>query len=248
MLMFLIPDNWYRVVTLKKTGRGVFALRDIPAGTVIGDYTGKIIPFDSANEKTDGLYDMAGGSKYDVLADPKKKGVQLVNHSCANNCEMYPYQGHMLYFALRKICKGEEITINCALSTIKDDMPCGLHACQCGSKFCTGTMHDAWGAFDDWDKLLRHQFGDRYHKLPGPFGTELPPLKKPLAFVTKDYPKIYSIFASEKKAPIAYKDTKMPSITELRKRIRETGRSIALPKIGIQIDGIRSGTLLAEHI
>ena len=75
--MFLIPDTWYKVVTLKKTGRGVFALRDIPAGTVIGDYTGKIIPFDSANEKIDGLYDMAGGSKYDVLADPKVKGVHF---------------------------------------------------------------------------------------------------------------------------------------------------------------------------
>ena len=71
--MFLIPSSWYKVKTLKKKGQGVFALHDIAAGTVIGDYLGKLIPFDGADERKDGLYDMAGGSKYDIFGRSQKK-------------------------------------------------------------------------------------------------------------------------------------------------------------------------------
>src|SRR5579862_3875481 len=176
--MFVIPDDWYAIKMLKKKGRGVFASRDIAPGTVIGDYLGTLMPRDASDERSNGLYDMAGGLNYEILADPKKKGVHLINHSCANNCEAYPYQGHILYIALRKIFRGEELAVNYSLYAPEENTPCSAHACHCGSKFCRGTMHEDWQQFDAWDALLRKQFGVWYRKVPGKYGSELPPLSK----------------------------------------------------------------------
>lgn len=171
--MFLISPLWYHVKKIKGKGRGVFALHDIEPGTVIGDYLGKIIKPYSNNEKKNGLYDMQCGVHYDVMADPKKIGIHLINHSCANNCEMYPYRGgHVLFVALRKILKGEELTINYGLGVQDEkDIPCALHACHCGSKICRGTMHEAenhyerW--YEDWESLLKKNFGIWRQKVPG---------------------------------------------------------------------------------
>jgi len=245
--MFLIPDFWYVIKTTKKKGRGVFAARDIEAGMVIGDYLGTIIPFDGSDEKKNGLYDMAGGINYDILADPQKKGIQLINHSCANNCDIYPYEGHMLYFALRKILKGEEITVDYGLFAPNDTtVTCNLHACRCGSAICTGTMHSAQKDFDEWEKFVKKQFGKWYEKVPGKYGDQLAPLKRYPHFV-KDNSAIYNnIFGSEEKAAEKYKDEKLPAILELRERIRKTGRQLLFPKLKMTVYGIRDGMLLVK--
>jgi hypothetical protein len=245
--MFLIPSSSYTIKTLKKKGRGVFAQQDIAPGTVIGDYLGTIIPFDGADERRDGLYDMVGGSKYDILASPTKKGIQLINHSCANNCDMYPRAGHMLYFALRKIFKGEELTVNYALSTEDDNVPCDFHACHCGSPLCAGTMHDGWKSSEAWDALVKKESGPWQNKVPGNYGTELPPLAIYPITIAKDYPEIYNHFGTNQKSPQRYGERTLPSVTELRKRIRETGLRIAFPKLHVTVDGIKNGTLLTER-
>lgn len=246
--MFIIPDSWYRIKTLKKKGRGVFALRDIPAGTVIGDYIGTIIPFDSADENKLGLYDMAGGNNYDILANPKKKGIQLINHSCMNSCGVYPYNGHMLYFVLRKIFAGEEITVDYGLYAPGDKtVTCSMHVCHCGSKFCTGTMHEAWQSGDAWDALVKRNYGKWYNKIPGKYGTELEPLGQYPQSIADAHPGIYHMYGAEGKPPLAQKETSLPAIPELRKRIRETGRRLSFPKMKIVIDGVKNDTLLAER-
>src|SRR5579872_260473 len=110
--MFLIPASSYRIKKLGKKGRGVFANCDIPANQVIGVYAGIIMRPKDEDEQKNGLYTMLGGERFDVLANPKDIGVHLVNHSCANNCDIYPYRGYMLYVATRKIFEGEEISVN----------------------------------------------------------------------------------------------------------------------------------------
>ena len=50
--MFLIPNSWYAIKTIKKKGRGVFATRTIDPGTVIGDYLGTITKPDTHTMKT----------------------------------------------------------------------------------------------------------------------------------------------------------------------------------------------------
>ncbi|PIZ68058.1 hypothetical protein CO165_04995 [Candidatus Roizmanbacteria bacterium CG_4_9_14_3_um_filter_33_18] len=88
-----------------------------------------------------------------IYPDLTKPGPHLLNHSCSPNCWIYIYHGHTLFFALRKIKPGEELTISYLLSP-KDKTcdPC-THDCKCGSKSCTGTMHLSKGKYRQWQKF-----------------------------------------------------------------------------------------------
>src|SRR5271170_693316 len=125
---------------------------------------------------------MQCGLRYDIMADRKKLGIHLINHSCANNCEIYPHHGgHVLFVALRKILKGEELTINYGMG-VQDEkhIPCILHACHCGTKICSGTIHEAENHYErwygDWESLIRKNFGKWYWKVPGNYGDQIAPL------------------------------------------------------------------------
>jgi uncharacterized protein len=244
--MFLISSSDYAIRKTKKKGRAVFAKHDITMGTVIGDYTGTIVRPEDENEGKDGLYTMEGGKRYDIIAYPNGNGLHCVNHSCASNAGIYPYRGHQLFIALRKIFAGEEITINYTLGKADSDetITCEEHACHCGSKFCTASMHDAEETFVAWEKFLKKQFGSDYNKLPGKYGTQLQPLDHYPAFIENDYPKMYDIFGSEKKSAMQYNDTILPTMTELRKRIRKTGKNAAFPKLRMIVEGVKNGFLL----
>jgi hypothetical protein len=253
--MFLIPASSYRIKTTKHKGRGVFAMRDLPTGTVIGDYLGTIIRPYTNDEKKNGLYDMQGGLHYDIMGDRTKIGIPLINHACANNCELYPYRGgHVLYVALRKIFKGEELTVNYGIGVQDEkDIPCSLHVCRCGSKICTGTMHTAEDNFEawyrHWESLLKKNFGAWYGKVPGKYGAQLAPLGSYPDFIDVQKVKLYdpSIFGSEMLPVAVYKDEVLPRLPELKKLIRETGRRLSFPKLHLVIDGVRSNILLAER-
>lgn len=235
-----------------KKGRGVFASCDIEAGTVIGDYLGTIIPVGGSKEKENGLYDMAGGLHYDILANPKKDGIHIINHSCANNCGIYPYRGHILYFAVRKIFKGEEIAVNYDISRPDDDDPgalCTMHACYCESPICTGTMHDGRGIDAIvWEKLIKKEFGAAYTKLPGKYGEQLKPLDSYPRLIKKDYPKLYRLLGSEKKTAAICSDRTLPKLSELRSRIRLTGRRLTFPKLQMIVNGVIGELLLVENM
>lgn len=248
--MFLIPTSWYRIKTKPQKGRGVFAAHDIPAGTVIGDYLGIIIKPDSNDEKTDGLYDMSGGRKYDIAADPKRTGVHLVNHSCANNCDMYPYQGHMLMFALRKIFSGEELSLSYWLyAPYEKETTCNMHACYCGSAICTGSMHHAAYNFDAWEKLIKREFGPSYNKIPGRYGDELAPLKTYPSTISFSKQRAYAfnLYGAENKSPEKCNNGRLPSLTQLKNQIRETGRQLSFSKLRLTVYGIRDDMLIARN-
>jgi hypothetical protein len=251
--MFVIPTSWY---VIRKTrprlssdkGRAVFARREIPAGTVIGDYLGKVIKTDSEDEVRDGLYAMWCNDKCDLLADPKVPGMHFLNSSCANNCDIFPYKGHMLVFATRRIFKGEEITINYGLVECGDDrIACELHACTCGARVCLGSMHvpearnpEAWGDF-----VERHH-GKYYRKLPAPYGTYAPPLPQYPARV--GWYSVYNAFGTEEKPAAAFRDATLPTVADMSKRIRETGRQLKFPRLHVRVLGIRDGLVLTERV
>lgn len=251
--MMLIPKSDYRITSAGRRGRGVFARRDIAAGTVLGDYLGTIIKPDSNDENEKGMYDMRGGKKYDLLGDPKKEGVHLINHSCTNNCDAYPYRGHILYVAIRKIFNGEEITADYGLGAAAEkNISCSQHACHCGSKFCTGTIHadekhhDAW--FEAWEKLVKRNSGKLSGKLPAKYGDELKPLPAYPSVINTDDPIIYPrVFGSEKKPALPYPDAIIPRTAELRKRIASTGRRLLFPKLHFLVYGIRNHTIVGER-
>ena len=247
--MFLIPASSYRIKTTAKKGRAVFATREIAPDTVIGDYTGTIVHPEDEDEKNTGLYTIEGGKKYDIIASPKEKGLHCINHSCAPNAAIYPYRGHMLFIALRKIFSGEELTIGYMLGKADKDetITCEEHACYCGSRFCTGSMHDKEETFATWEKFLKKQFGPAYNTLPGAYGTKLPPLEKYPATITEDHPDLYNLFGSEKKPALKYNDKILPAVAELRRRIHETGQRPSFPMFDITINGVKNGILLVDR-
>ena len=153
--MFLLKDSDWEVRKTKEKGYGVFSKKEIRSRTVISDYLGKIIniaEYDLDNDKK-GLYLMYLTDQTCVYPDLTKPGPHLLNHSCKPNCWIYIYKYHTLFFALRKIKPGEELTISYLLSP-KDEIcnPC-IHDCKCGNKFCTGTMHLSKDKYRRWQKF-----------------------------------------------------------------------------------------------
>ncbi|MEK7533575.1 MAG: SET domain-containing protein [Patescibacteria group bacterium] len=156
--MFLISNDSWNVKRTKEKGCGVFAKKGILAGTVIGDYLGKVVhlaDYDPNNEK--GMYLMYFTDQAFIYPDITKPGIHLLNHSCRPNCWIYVYHGHMLFFALRNIDAGEELTISYLLSP-KDDTcnPC-THICKCKSAHCTGTMHLPQKKYTMWQQFKNEE-------------------------------------------------------------------------------------------
>lgn len=252
--MFLLPANSYEIRKTKQKGRGVFARREIPAGTIIGDYIGILIKDEKAEilEKKykNACYSMDyndnGLSIFPV--DIKADGIHLINHSCAANCDAYFYYGHTLYFALRRIFPGEELTIDYGFDT--DDGRAGdrnkkefLHPCFCGSPFCRGTMYASDERLKRYGAFYRAETKGQKFKIY-PAGTILPLLK--------NYPReikdneIFNLFANRNIAPIVCQDKKMPAIKEIRKRLRAGGRVLNFKNLGLKVLAVMSGDIVAE--
>ena len=174
--MFLIRKHFLQIKKTAEKGFGIFAKKDISAGTVIGDYLGKVIKtaeYDLDKDK-DGLYLMYYSDLAAIYPNLKKPGIHLINHSCTPNCRMYFYKGHTLFFALRKIKASHELTISYMLSPKNNCTRC-THICKCNSKFCTGTMHSTKVKYEKWQKFQNNQ--KRETKIPkAVFGKILPKL------------------------------------------------------------------------
>lgn len=153
--MFLISDDYYNIKNTKHKGKGIFCKRSIKSKTIIGEYTGtkvRIEEYDLEKDK-EGLYLMFLDDTYAIYPDLEKEDIHLINHSCEPNCWILNYKKKVYFFALRDIKAGEELTISYLLPP-KDTTcnPCP-HDCKCGSKKCTGTMHQSKKDFKKWQKF-----------------------------------------------------------------------------------------------
>lgn len=157
--MFLLKDDYWQIKKTKEKGFGVFAKKEIKANTIIGDYLGKIIKtaeYDLDKDK-EGLYLMYFSDQASIYPDLKKPGIHLLNHSCMPNCWIYTFKGHTLFFALRKIEPGEELTISYLLSPRDETCKPCTHICKCSNKFCTGTMHLSKNKYKKWQKFQNEE-------------------------------------------------------------------------------------------
>lgn len=194
--MFLISKDFFEIKNTKEKGRGVFAVKKIEKGTLIGDYLGKVIKIVEydLNKDAEGLYLMFLNDEAAIYPDLKKTDIHLINHSCEPNCWIYLYHGHTLFFAIKNIKAKEELTISYLLSPNEKCDPC-THTCKCGSKKCSGTMHlteskhKKWQKFQDkyFDKKLREKlvFGKNLLKLKSyPIIKESDPIYEAVKFLT----------------------------------------------------------------
>ena len=193
-------------------------------------------------EKRLGFYAMEYTSNSFIFPNKRKKGIHLFNHSCSSNCCAQSYEGHCLFFAQRKIFKGEELTIDYEIPPPqKDDKS---HPCFCDSLFCRGTMHLPEGKINGKTKSTEEKKFFNKNKTEVSFGEYLPPLKK-YPTIIEDKPG-YNLYANLDKAPLVHNDKKLPNLKKIRKHLRETGLGLKFKNINITIYGINNGMIIAK--
>lgn len=135
-------------------GNGVFATRDLPAGTELIEYTGRLITVEQADELYDEIYTghtflFTLNDDWIIDANVGGNDARWFNHSCAPNCIPYLYEDpldnskdRVFIETLRAVQEGEELTYDYGISF---DVPYTarlkkIWSCRCGSPNCTGTL------------------------------------------------------------------------------------------------------------
>ena len=125
---------------IDRKGHGLYAAKDIEAGTRIIDYVGNIITKKQTenSEKFDNskpIYLFNLNNRYDLDGDVWWNTARLINHSCSNNCE-YEGKGLRLWVtSIKDIKKGEELTCDYGFGFDSDYKQ---FPCNCKSKNCCG--------------------------------------------------------------------------------------------------------------
>lgn len=245
--MFLIDKTFWEIKKTRSRGKGVFAKKNIAAGTVIGDYTGKVLRTRDVDIKDTkkNLYLMYYSDQASIYPDLKKSDVHLLNHSCTPNACIYTYFGHILFFALRKIFAGEEITVSYMLSPQNEFCKPCMHVCSCESIMCSKSMHLTPEKYSKWRNLQDYQ-AKKTKRIRVNFDKNLPLLRS-YPTVISDNP-IYDLFGATTASPYLSTNSNLPSKVKIRKMIRSTGKTILFPLLHIKILGITENTIYQSQV
>ena len=120
-------------------GKGCFAAIRFGRRKKIAEYTGERIPDLEATRRarrrrTLRICDIDG--RFSLDGSRGGNGTHYINHSCAPNAFIKTLYGKVLFFALRDIRPGEEITIDYEYTLHPDSK-----RCKCGSSTCRGTIN-----------------------------------------------------------------------------------------------------------
>ncbi len=251
--MFLIPKDAYQVRKTKKKGRGVFALKHIPAGTIVGDYLGRVVNDSEAGKLEEkygqGCYSFEYfGEDISIFpVDLKAPGVHLINHSCGANCSVYDLEGHNIYFALRHIFPGEEITFDYEFDPESTGK---VSYCFCDSPFCRGTMYARIDKIPlkkanlKKKKEVKKTKKEKFHIYK--VGEILPLLEKYPKEIKDDHTK-YNIFANLEVPALINPGSKLPALKVIREIIRLSGRRLKFPDINMTILAVVDDHLVVER-
>jgi uncharacterized protein len=120
-------------------GKGCFASAFFPKGRKIAEYTGELISRREVARRirTRRKHRICALNYYWSLDGSRGgNGTHYINHSCRPNSYMRITCGHLLFFALRDINPGEEITCDYISTHHPDD-----YRCRCGASDCRGTIN-----------------------------------------------------------------------------------------------------------
>lgn len=144
------PEKMIQVRNSPIHGRGVFALREIPRGTTIIEYTGERISWDEADRREekkdpDDTHTMLFTVSKKVVIDATRRGsdARYINHSCWGNCNSYIDEDRVYIQSRRKIQPGEELAYDYKLQMDGEKITKKLqrqYRCRCGSPKCRGTL------------------------------------------------------------------------------------------------------------
>lgn len=239
--MFLLDGSFFEIRQTEEKGRGVFALKDIQPGVVIGDYLGKIITYEEDNV-TDGLYSMEYGKGLLILADKNSIGIHYMNHSCMPNCCIYPYKDRGIFVTLRKIFVGEEL---CVSYLIDPDDP-EDYPCYCKTSMCNGSMKTTQKKSNEMNQFIQTQMKKYNKKLPAKQGDELLPLTSYPANISDV--ELYDLYGNIEASTYPYSASKDLTVAEVRKIIRDSGTCILDVEHNNIIIGVCDGTMVKKMV
>jgi uncharacterized protein len=128
------PGKYKVRVGKSKTGKGLFALENIPKGACIIEYIGRAIPFEE-QESAKGRYLFTTGKKTMVDGNIKENTAKYINHSCRPNCEATGPEGHVYIMAIKNIKAGDELNYNYGDEYFDDYIkPVGCKCIKCLEK------------------------------------------------------------------------------------------------------------------
>jgi SET domain-containing protein len=118
--------------------RGVYAGEDIPARRKVIEYTGEKISRKETKRRGDGAvtYLFTLNDYWTLDGAVGGSGAEIINHSCDPNLRSWNFKGHILYMSMRRIRRGEELTVDYRFPTDIKRVPC-----KCGSKKCRGVIN-----------------------------------------------------------------------------------------------------------
>lgn len=116
-------------------GRGLFAGGTIPARAKIGEFEGEVIGLREARRRAQGRSIVAIVELEDHALDAtdSPRGFRFINHSCEPNTYIRCTPTRAEFYALRRIRRGEELTVDYIDSHHNGKLPC-----RCGSPRCRG--------------------------------------------------------------------------------------------------------------
>jgi hypothetical protein len=140
---------WFELRRSSIQGKGAFALRDIPAGRKLIEYTGERITDDEASRRYDDsrvrrhhtfLFELGDGTCIDACS--MGSDARFINHSCAPNCEALQDGNRVFIHSLKAIAEGDELVYDYryVVDGPLDAETKKLYACRCGAKECRGTI------------------------------------------------------------------------------------------------------------
>ena len=128
----------YSIYTIKRsnTGLGLFALKPIPKGKRIIEYTGPLI----ANEVVEisrGKYFFGVNTKWSIDGSPRNNIARYINHSCKPNSEALVSGRRVWIWSKKNILVGEEITYDYGkeyFDVVIKPVGCKCEKCDSGSR------------------------------------------------------------------------------------------------------------------
>lgn len=130
-------------------GLGAFAVRDIPAGMRLIEYTGERLTPAEADARYPDEEDVRHHTflfaiDHDVVIDAAVDGneARFINHSCEPNCDAVIDNGRIWIASIRVIVTGEELAYDYAYILEERHSPAAKRRfpCHCGAARCRGTL------------------------------------------------------------------------------------------------------------
>jgi SET domain-containing protein len=128
----LEPGKDYEIKR-SKTGLGMFAVRPIPKGKQIAEYTGPIISNKEVHRRK-GKYFFGISSKESIDGSKRTNIARYINHSCNPNAEALQNGKRIFIWSKKKIQPGEEITYNYGKEYFEGEIePVGCRCPKCNA-------------------------------------------------------------------------------------------------------------------